>query len=86
MIKRYSYTKVERYSDTGAVLLTIETEDNNSDTCELAEALARYIESMAKLSASDGQDLGKINCQVVDFHKAKSYKTPSLLKEKSNGN
>lgn len=81
MIKRYSFTKVERYSDIGAVMLTIETGDNQQDTRAIAEALARAVEGLRVLYDQDGSKIEPINLQIVDFHEEVSHKTPYLMGE-----
>ena len=79
MIKRYSFTKIERYGDIGAVMLTIETGDNQADTRIIADALARAVEGLQCIYDADGNKIEPINLQIVDFHEEVSHKTPHLL-------
>jgi hypothetical protein len=67
MIKRFSFTKRERYSDIGAVTITIETQDNQTDTRALADELDRLGAALP---------ITGVNVQVLDFHEGESYKTP----------
>jgi len=70
----------ERYGDSGAVTVTIETEDNNKDTKELANAVDRAIQGIKLFPKEDGTSIGDLNIQTLDLHETTTYKTPKLIK------
>ncbi len=68
MIKRFAFESRE-VKDCGVVFISVETEDNQTETRDFAEKLIELVASLP---------ITGVNVQVMDFYEANAFKAPKI--------